>query len=51
MDVTANVALVLVIAAVASVIGIGFGIVLVAPRIQRALDHAETDEEPGDRSD
>jgi hypothetical protein len=42
--------IVLVIAAVAAVIGVGAGIVLIAPRISRALDRAEThDEEPGDR--
>ena len=40
----------LVVAAVAAVVGVWFGIVLIAPRISRALDRAETDhEEPGDR--
>jgi hypothetical protein len=45
-----DILLVLVIAAIAAVIGVGFGIVFIAPRISRALDRAEThDEEPGDR--
>jgi len=40
------------IAAVAAVIGVAFGIFLLAPRISRMLDRAETDdEEPGDRND
>jgi small neutral amino acid transporter SnatA (MarC family) len=43
---------VLVIAAVAAVIGIAFGIFLLAPQISRLLDRADTDEEDnGDRSD
>ena len=43
---------VLVVAAAAAVIAVAFGIFLLAPRIQRALDRAETDdEEPGDRPD
>jgi hypothetical protein len=40
------------IAVLAAVIGLGFGIVVIAPRITRAIDRAETDatdEEPGDR--
>jgi hypothetical protein len=42
--------IVLVIAALAAVLGVGFGIVVLAPRITRALDRAEAeDEEPGDR--
>jgi Na+/H+-dicarboxylate symporter len=43
---------IVVIAAFATAIGIGFGIV-VAPRIGRLLDRADTDddEEPGDRAD
>ena len=45
-----GIAFVLVIAAIAAVMGVGFGIVFLAPRISRALDRAEThDEEPGDR--
>jgi hypothetical protein len=50
MDLTSGVGLVLVVAAIAGVIGVGFGIVVLAPRIGRMLDSAETDnEEPGDR--
>lgn len=42
--------LVIGIAAIAAVIGVGFGIVILAPRIGRMLDRSETDdEEPGDR--
>jgi hypothetical protein len=42
----------LTIAAIAAVVGIRLGIVLIAPRISRALDRAEIDsEEPGDRPD
>lgn len=42
--------LMLLIAVIAAVIGVRLGIVLIAPRISRALDRAETDEkEPGDR--
>lgn len=45
-------ALVLVIAAIAAVAGLGFGIFLLAPRIARMLDRAEADdEESGDRPD
>jgi hypothetical protein len=45
-----DLAIVLVIAAVAAVAGVGLGIFLIAPRITGALDHAEADdEEPGDR--
>ena len=45
-------ALVLLIAAIAAVVGVGFGIFLLAPRIARMLDRAEADdEEPGDRPD
>jgi hypothetical protein len=34
------------------VVGVGFGIFLLAPRIARMLDRAEADdEEPGDRPD
>jgi hypothetical protein len=42
----------LLIAIVAAVVGVGFGIVVLAPRIGRLLDRAESDkddEEPGDR--
>ena len=43
---------VLVIAAVAAVIGVALGIFLLAPRITRLLDRADSDdEEPGDRPD
>jgi hypothetical protein len=43
-------ALVFVIAAIAAVVGVRFGIVLLAPRITRMLDRADKeDEEPGDR--
>ena len=45
------IAIVLLIAAVAMAVGLGLGIV-VAPRIVRLLDRADTDdEEPGDRTD
>jgi hypothetical protein len=45
-------ALVLLIALVAAVVGVGFGIFLLAPRTARMLDRAEADdEEPGDRPD
>jgi hypothetical protein len=41
---------VLVIGAVAAVVGTWLGIVIIAPRVSRALDRAaEDDEEPGDR--
>ncbi len=50
MDMTAGIGLVLLGAAIAAVVGVGFGIVILAPRIARALDRAEADdEEPGDR--
>jgi hypothetical protein len=43
--------IVLVIAALAAVGGAWLGIVLIAPRVSRALDRAaEDDEESGDRS-
>ena len=42
---------VLIIAAVAAVIGVAFGLVLLAPRITRLLDRADSEEEPGDRPD
>lgn len=43
---------VLVAGFIAGAIGIGLGIFLLAPRIQRLLDRAESDEEePGDRAD
>lgn len=45
-----GIVLVLVIAAIATVVGVWFGMVFIAPRISRALDRAETDdEETGDR--
>ena len=52
----ADLAIFLFIAAIAAVIGVGFGIVVLAPRIGRMLDRAEDapteadDEEPGDRA-
>lgn len=50
MDLTAGIGLVLLVAAIAAVVGVGFGIVVLAPHISRALDRAEADdEEPGDR--
>jgi hypothetical protein len=51
-DTLAGIFFILVIAAFAVAIGIGFGIV-VAPRIGRLLDRADRDEdeEPGDRAD
>jgi hypothetical protein len=50
MEMTAGIALVLLVAAIAAVVGVAFGIVILAPRIARALDRAEADdEEPGDR--
>ena len=51
MDLAAGVFFVLVAAGLATVIGLAFGIVILAPRIGRAFDRAETDEEPGDRPD
>jgi hypothetical protein len=43
---------VLVIAAIATVGGVWFGIVVLAPRMTRLLDRREpTEEEPGDRPD
>jgi hypothetical protein len=45
-------ALVLLIAVIAAVAGVGFGIFLLAPRIARMLDRAEPDDEdPGERPD
>ena len=45
-----DVVLVLLIGAIAAVAGVGFGIVIIGPRIGRMLDRAEADdEEPGDR--
>jgi hypothetical protein len=47
-----DVVLVLLVAALAAVIGLGFGIVVLAPRIGRLLDRAEADEATApDRSD
>jgi hypothetical protein len=43
---------VIVAAGIAAVVGVSFGIFLIAPRISRMLDRAEADdEEPGDRHD
>jgi hypothetical protein len=45
-----DLAILLVIGALAAVIGVGLGIVILAPRIGRLLDRADTkDEESGDR--
>jgi hypothetical protein len=47
-------ALVLLVLGAGVVIFLGavwFGLSVVAPRIQRALDRADADEEPGDRTD
>ena len=45
-----EIAIFLVIAAIAAVIGVWFGIVILAPRIGRMLDRTTPDdEEPGDR--
>jgi hypothetical protein len=46
-----EVVVVLGVAAIAAVVGLGFGIVVIAPRIARALDRADHDEEPGDGHD
>jgi ABC-type enterobactin transport system permease subunit len=52
MDDLTGVGLVLIVAAAAAVGGVAFGIFLLAPRIGRVLDRAETDdEEPGDQPD
>ena len=49
-DIMSEVAIVLGVAALAAVIGVGFGIVILAPRITRVLDRPEsTEEESGDR--
>jgi hypothetical protein len=42
---------VVVVGGIAAVVGVVFGIVLIAPRIRRALDRAEMEEEPRDRPD
>ena len=39
------------IVAIAAAVGLGFGIVVLAPRISRAADRLEHDEEPDDRHD
>lgn len=45
-----EIAIVLVIAAIAAVVSVWFGIVVLAPRIGRLLDRTKPDdEEPGDR--
>ena len=50
MELVIGIGAVLIIAAIVAVIGVVFGIVGIAPRLSRALDRAETDdEEPGDR--
>jgi hypothetical protein len=52
VDLTFGIGGVLLIAAIAAVVGVGFGIFVLAPRIARMLDRAEADEEePGDRPD
>ena len=44
-----EVALFLIVVAIVAVVGVGFGIVVLAPRIGRLLDRADADEESGDR--
>ena len=39
----------LLVAGVAGVLSVGFGIVFLAPRIARMLDRPDADEESGDR--
>ncbi len=39
----------LIVVTVIAVVGVGFGIVVLAPRIGRLLDRADADEESGDR--
>ena len=47
-----DIGLALLIAGIATVGGVWFGIVVLAPRITRLLDRPEpTDKEPGDRPD
>jgi len=43
--------IVVVVALVAAVVGVRLGIFVIAPRISRAMDRREADEEPGDRHD
>jgi hypothetical protein len=45
----ADLAVFLVVVAIVAVVGVGFGIVVLAPRIGRLLDRADADEESGDR--
>jgi hypothetical protein len=47
----ADLFLVLLIAAIAGAVGLGFGIVVLAPRIGRATDQAHEDEEHRDGRD
>ena len=52
MDLTIAIGFVLIVGAIAAVVGMVLGIFLLAPRIGRMLDRAEADdEEPGDRPD
>lgn len=44
-----DLALFLLVVTIVAVVGVGFGIVVLAPRIGRLLDRAEGDEESGDR--
>jgi hypothetical protein len=44
----ADLLIVVVIAAIAALGGVGFGIVILAPRIGRLLDRAEPGDEPDD---
>lgn len=39
----------LIVVAIVAVVGVGFGIVVLAPRIGRLLDRADGDEDSGDR--
>jgi hypothetical protein len=38
-----------IVVAIVAVVGVGFGIVILAPRIGRVLDRTNADEESGDR--
>jgi len=45
----ADLALFLIIVSIVAVIGVGFGIVVLAPRIGRMLDRSDEHEDAGDR--
>jgi hypothetical protein len=44
-----EVVLFLIVVSIVAVVGLGFGRVILAPRIGRLLDRADADEESGDR--